>query len=406
MNILFELGLILILVKVLGELFERLKLPSIFGDISLGIILGPLLGVIIITPNNNMSALAETIKILGEIGAIFLLFSIGFAKVDFRKIPVSIRKVLPVTILGSTFPFLAGFITVYIFSKTISPTAPIKSALLIGTALSATSIGVSVRTLMDLKYIATTVGATILFGAVIDSFISMGVLSIVAGIIQTDTVSLFSIGITIIALVSFILFVYLLGKFFFPLLAKLADKMIVEEATFGIIIGTLFVFAYLTHLFGMSMIIGAFLFGASISMVPRLKTDVVVHKVRGIADGFFVPFFFLNMGLMFDFKAIVDVGIFGIILLLSLIISQIMGGFLGGKIGGFDIKDSFIIGTALIPRNELALAVTTIGLEMKILNTQIFSSLVLIALITTILTPLLLKLIIKIHRNIKLEIRN
>lgn len=395
MDIFLELGFILILVKLLGELFERLKLPSIFGEISLGIILGPVLGIIILTPNNNLTTSAEIIKILGEIGAIFLLFSIGFAKVDVKKITISPRKVLPVTILGAIFPFFAGFITGYIFSATIFPETPIKGALLLGTALASTSIGVSVRTLMDLKYIATAAGATVLFAAVLDNFLSMGTLAIVSGIVQTGVISFLSIGIIISELAGFVLLVYLIGKFIFPLLAKLTDKMIVEEATFGIIVGTLFVFAYLTHVFGLNMIIGAFLFGVSISIIPRLKTDVVVHKVRGIADGFFIPFFFLNIGLMFDFKALGDIGIFTLILLLALIGSQIIGGFLGGQVGGFDIKNSIIIGTALIPRNELALVVTTIGLELGILGTQVFSTLVLISLVTTIITPLLLKLIIR-----------
>jgi len=394
MNIFLELGLILVLVKLLGEVFERLKLPSIFGEISLGILLGPVLGVIIITHNNDFTISAQIIKILGEIGAIFLLFSIGFAKVDFKKITVSIRKVFPVTTLGAIFPFLGGFITGYIFSSTLFPCAPIKGALLIGTALAATSIGVSVRTLMDLKYLATNVGATVLFSAVLDNFLTLGTLGIVSGIIQTGVVSYLSIVITIVTLACFILLVYLMGKFLFPLLAKLADKMIIEEATFGLILGVLFLFAYLTHIFGLNMIIGAFLFGASISMIPRLKTDVVVHKVRGMADGFFVPFFFLNIGLMFDFKALGNIGIFAILLLLGLIVSQIIGGFIGGKIGNFGLKDSFIIGVALIPRNELALVVTTIGLEIGILSTQVFSTLVLMALVTTIITPLLLKLII------------
>lgn len=394
MAIFLELGLILILVKLFGEASERLKLPAIFGEISLGILLGPILGVIIITPNTNLTLSSEIIKILGEIGAIFLLFSIGFARIDFKKITVSIRKVLPLTVLGALFPFIGGFLIGYIFSGDIFPSARLKGALLIGTALASTSIGVSVRTLMDLRYIATVVGATVLFAAVLDNFLILGLLGIVVGIIQTGVVSYLSIGITIAELSGFVLLVYFVTKFIFPLFAKLTDKMIVEEATFGMIIGVLFIFAYLSHIFGLSMLIGAFLFGASISVIPRLKTDVVVHKVKGIADGFFIPFFFLNIGLMFDFKALGDVGIFAISLLLALIVSQIIGGFLGGKVGKFNIKDSFILGIALIPRNELALVITTIGLEIGILGSQIFSALVLLALVTTIITPLLLKLII------------
>jgi len=395
MNIFLELGLVLILVKLLGELFERLKLPSIFGEISLGIILGPILGVIILTPENALTLSAEIIKIFGEIGAIFLLFSIGFAKVDFEKVSVSIKKVLPVTILGAIFPFLGGFLCSYSFSPTIFPAAPIKGALLIGIALSATSIGISVRTLIDLKYIATIIGATILLASVLDNFLSLITLGIATGIIQTGTFSFLSVLKTMSLLAGFALVAYLLGKFLFPLLARLIDNMIVEEATIGIIIGTLFIFAYLTHIFGLNMIIGAFLFGVAISTIPIIKTEVIVHRVRGIADGFFVPFFFLNIGLMFDLQVFENVGIFAIMLLLTVIVTQIIGGFLGGKIGGFAVKDSIIIGLALIPRNEITLVITTVGLNIGILNTYLLSALILIAVVTTLITPLLLRLTIR-----------
>lgn len=394
MTIFLELGLILILVKLLGELCERLRLPSIFGEISLGIILGPILGVIVLTPENAISSSAGIIKIFGEVGAIFLLFSIGFTKIDFEKISVSIKKVLPVTILGTIFPFAGGFLCSYIFSSTLFPSLPVKGSLLIGIALSATSIGVSVRSLIDLKYITTMVGVTVLFASVLDNFLSLIIIAIATGIIQTGKVSFFSLGVTLSLLTAFVLLSYLLGKFIFPLMAKLIDKMIVEEATMGIIIGTLFVFAYLTHRFGLHMIIGAFLFGTAISIIPIIKTEVIVHRVKGIAEGFFVPFFFLNIGLMFDVKVFENVGLFAIMLLLAVIGTQIIGGFLGGKIAGFAVKDAIIIGITLLPRNEIALVITTIGLNLGILNTNILSAFILIALITTFITPLLLKLIL------------
>jgi Kef-type K+ transport system membrane component KefB len=143
------------------------------------------------------------------------------------------------------------------------------------------------------------------------------------------------------------------------------------------------------------MIIGAFLFGASISVIPRFKTDIIIHKVRGISYGFFVPFFFIDIGFQFNFNALQSVGLFAVILLIGLIISQIIGGFIGGKFSGFNARDSVIIGISLIPRNELALVVTSIGVGMNILKQELFSALVLMAIVTTIATPMLLRLAIK-----------
>ncbi|ODS40267.1 hypothetical protein BEH94_08390 [Candidatus Altiarchaeales archaeon WOR_SM1_SCG] len=387
--ILLTLGFILISVKILGEGFERLSIPSIFGEIAIGMIIGsllPLYGIIVISAGSDLEII---FKILAELGVIFLLFSIGFEKIELEKLTIKIRKALPVTILGAAFPFAAGFLIAQEFFNDINV------SLLIGTALASTSIGVSARTLMDLKYLTTTVGAVVLLAAVIDNFLSLGVLAIVSGIITTGVVSYESLMFTIGQLVIFCIIVFMTGKFLFPRIAVFADKMIVDEAIFAIIIGTLFLFAYLTEIFGMSIIIGAFLFGASISVIPRFKTDVVMHKVRGISHGFFVPFFFVGIGLQFDFNALQAVGSFAVILLAGLIISQIIGGFLGGKFSGFGARDSIIIGMSLIPRNELALIVTAIGLALNVLKPEIFSAIVFMAVATTLAAPLLLRMAIR-----------
>ncbi len=383
------LGFTLIMVKILGELFERISMPAIFGEIMLGMVIGsilPLYGIFLITDGSDLEII---FKILFEIGAVFLLFSIGFEKIETERLTVKIKKALPLTISGAAFPFIAGFSIAMLYFDDINV------ALLIGIALASTSIGVSVRTLMDLKYLTTTVGSTVLLAAVIDNFLSLGVLAIITGIIKTGGISYINLMTTIGQLLVFCIIVFVTGKFIFPKIAHAADKMIVDEAIFGIIIGTLFLFAYLTEILGLSMIIGAFLFGASISMIPRFKTDVVVHRIRGISYGFFVPFFFIGVGFQFDFYALQTAGLFAVTLLIGLIISQIIGGFIGGKISKFDNRDSLILGTSLIPRNELALIVTAIGLEMQILEPEIFSSLVLLTIVTTIITPLLLRLIIK-----------
>jgi len=387
--IILLLGVILILVKFLGEAFERMSMPSIFGDIAVGIVIGsllPLYGIFLLPDGSD----AKTIfNILAELGVIFLLFSIGFEKIEFEKLTARIKKALPVTVSGAVFPFIAGFLVAHYFF------ADVNVSLLIGMAVASTSVSVSVRTLMDLKYLTTAVGATVLLAAVIDNFLSLGTVAVISGIISTGKISYASLMVTIGQLVVFCIIVYATGKLLFPKLAKFADKMIVDEAIFGVIIGTLFIFADLTEIFGMSMIIGAVLFGASISVIPRFKTDVVVHRVRGISQGFFVPFFFVGVGLQFDFNAFQIVGLFAVVLLISLLISQTIGGFVGGKLSGFNWRDSLIIGVSLIPRNELALVVTAIGLKMDILKPEIFSALVFMAIMTTIVTPLLLKMIIK-----------
>ena len=116
--IVLELGLLLVLAKIFGEVFERIKLPSILGEISLGVIVGPVLGIIIISQSAPVADDSITIiKMLAEIGAVFLLFSIGFEKVKVERLSVSLRGAFPVAIIGAAFPFSAGCVVGYAFSS-------------------------------------------------------------------------------------------------------------------------------------------------------------------------------------------------------------------------------------------------------------------------------------------------
>ena len=393
--LILEIGLILILVKLLGELFERIEMPSIFGEILLGVLIGPVLGVVVLSSADETMSIQSVIKILAEIGAIFLLFSIGFEKVDMGKITSNLKRALPITLLGAAFPFAGGFIVGYIFSPELFPENAIKGSLVIGTAMAATSIGVSARALMDMKYIATAAGSAVMATSVADSFLSLAFFAAIYGIISHGAVSYSEMAATILKLAAFCLIIYLCGKFIFPRLARVLDKMIVEEAVFATIVGVLFTFAYLSSIFGLSTIIGAFIFGASIAMVPRIKSDAVVHRVRGISYGFFVPFFFLYIGLMFDFGSLASVGLFAAALIFALLAFQITGGFIGGKISRFGNRESLIIAAACIPRNELALIIAAMGLTLGIYDEAVFSAFVLLSIVTTIITPLLLRVLIK-----------
>ncbi|MBI4777386.1 cation:proton antiporter [Candidatus Desantisbacteria bacterium] len=396
MDVIFTIGIILILIKLIGEGFERISLPSIFGEIILGIILGPLLKLIIIsTSDGSLTHSAATIKLLGEIGIIFLLFSIGFEKIELERFSVSIIRSLPTAILGTIFPFLGGFLAAIIFHQQFfGQSSSINGPLLVGLAMSATSIGVSLRALSDMRYLATAAGSAIIISAVAGGFIGLVILSVIMGIIQTGNVSFHTISIIFLETGGFGLLIFLAGKYVFPWLSRLIDRMIVEEATFAIIIGILFMLAYLTEKMGLSAIIGAFLFGISISIIPRFKTETMSYRISGISNGFFVPFFFFNIGLLLDFKSIGNIGLFGSVLVLLTILSQVMGGFIGGKIGRFNLRDSLIIGIALIPRNELTLVIATVGLNLGMLTKDVFSAIILVVIVSVLITPLMLRAVV------------
>lgn len=390
-QIIFGLGLILIFVKIFGEVFERLSLPPLLGEILLGIVLGTL-GIVTIDNSSEVS-LGNIIYIFAQIGIICLLFMIGFEQ-ETKKFSEKIKQVIPIEILGMLFPFIGGFFVTYFFGENLF-TDPLRGALFVGTALAATSLGVTARTLIDLGYILKPPGIAIITTAIVDAFVGLLFFAIMYGIIEQGNIEIEKIKDTTILLILFLIIVYVFGKFVVKWIAKFLDKMIIKEGTFGILMGILFIFSFLSNEFGMSMIIGAFIFGFSISTVPRVKSDAITNRIKGISSGFFIPFFFVYIGLLFKFDTLMETGIFSILALLFLIVFQIVGAFLGAKFSKFNNQDSLIIGVGMIPRNELMLIIGTMGFTLNLYKADVFSTFVLISIITTLITPLLLMALIK-----------
>lgn len=329
-------------------------------------------------------------------GAIFLLFSIGFEKIDIEELKDSIKKATPIASLGILFPFILGFVSVYIFASGLGlrDNEIFAAALIVGTALSATSIGVTIRTLLDLRYFKTIAGSTILFAAILDNIMVLTLLAIITSFAMTGTVSIMNAVTILLYFLIFTVIVYITGKYILPNTANIIDRLNTEESNFAIMISVAFIFAVLAEFFHLHMIMGAFLVGVIFSEIPVFRTEDMSHKVNAISHGLFIPFFFVYVGTLFSFRTIENVQEFALVLIILAMIGKALGGFLGSLWMKINMKDSSVIGIGLIPRNEVILVVAAIGIEQGIITEPIFASLVLTAIITTIITPLLLRLVI------------
>ncbi|HIE34345.1 MAG TPA: cation:proton antiporter [Candidatus Altiarchaeales archaeon] len=380
---------ILILAKIIGELFDRFEMPSILGEILIGIVLGPEV-LKILNPEG------EFLSFFAQIGAIFLLFSIGFEKIDIEKLKDSIKKATPIASLGVLFPFIFGFIAVYVFANSLNLQEDriFVAALIVATGLSTTSIGVTIRTLLDLRYFRTIAGLTILFAAILGDIVALTLLALITSFAMTGTVSIMGAVTIFLYFLIFTVIVYIAGKYLLPNTANLIDRLNTEESNFAIMISTAFLFASLAEFFHLHMIMGAFLVGIIFSEIPVFRTEDMSHKVNAISHGLFIPFFFVYVGTLFSFETVRNVQEFAIILITLSVVGKTLGGFLGSWWMKIDKKDSWVIGIGLIPRNEVILVVAAIGIEQKIITEPIFASLVLVAIATTIITPLLLRFVI------------
>jgi len=376
MHALLALLLILFLAKVFGELVERAGFPSILGEIVAGVVFG----LFFLRPDN------EALLFFSELGAIFLLFTAGYKEIDLRELKTASRMALIPTISQVLVAFGFGFLLGAIFEFQAM------ACLFMGVAFSITSIGVSVRTLIDLDYLSKKIGSTMLASAILDDLIGIFMLSVVISIAANQQIPA-GMEILVIAgkMIGFIAIMAVLGRVVFPVLFTYIHRMRVKESIFAFVVMIALFSAYLAEAFGLHAVIGAFIGGACLSSVPLAKIEDVQSKVSGIAYGIFIPIFFAFIGLSVDPAAIQAAGLFALLVIVMALSGKLIGGFIGSRIAGFDSYDSLIFGVGVMPRAGIELVVISAGRSMGIIGAEIFSAIVLMVAVSAIVSPVLLK---------------
>ena len=384
MHALLALLLILFLAKIFGELVERAGFPSILGEIVAGIVFG----LLFLRPDN------EALLFLSELGAIFLLFTAGYKEINLRELKTASRMALIPTLSQVLVAFSFGFLIGWIFDF------PQMARLFIGVAFSITSIGVSVRTLIDLNYLSKKIGSTMLASAILDDLIGIFMLSVVISMAANQQIPA-GMEMLVIAgkIIGFIAVMAVLGRVVFPVLFTYIHRMHVKESIFAFVVIIALFSAYLAEAFGLHAVIGAFVGGACLSSVPLAKIEDVQSKVSGIAYGIFIPIFFAFIGLSVDPAAIQAAGLFALLVIVMALSGKLIGGFVGSRIAGFDSYDSLIFGVGVMPRAGIELVVISAGRSMGIIGDEIFSAIVLMVAVSVIVSPVLLKFAVKMKET-------
>ena len=384
MHALLALLLILFLAKVFGELVERAGFPSILGEIVAGIVFG----LLFLRPDS------EALLFFSELGAIFLLFTAGYKEINLRELKTASKMALIPTISQVLVAFGFGFLIGAIFDF------PQMARLFMGVAFSITSIGVSVRTLIDLDYLSKKIGSTMLASAILDDLIGIFMLSVVISIAANQQIPTgMEILVIAVRMLGFIAVMAVLGRVVFPVLFTYIHRMRVKESIFAFVVMIALFSAYLAEAFGLHAVIGAFIGGACLSSVPLAKIEDVQSKVSGIAYGIFIPIFFAFIGLSVELAAIQAAGLFTLLVIVMALFGKLIGGFIGSRIVGFDSYDSLIFGVGMMPRAGIELVVIAAGMEMGIIGDEIFSAIVLMIAVSVIVTPVLLKFAIKMKET-------
>jgi len=377
--------IIILAAALIGRVLSKiLRQPVILGEL----ILGAILGNIILIANNVNLTLDSSIDYIANIGILFLLFSAGLNLnlKEFKKIEKSSTVV---AILGVILPFILGYITAIWFKF------PHITALFIGTALMATSIGVKAEVLFELGMMGTRLGSLIMGAAVIDDIISMIILTILIGIVKSGQLLIWDISIFLLLATLFIFIGVILTK---EKVSNLLDGHLSKVRLgreslliMGILVALLF--SLFAENIGLSLIIGAFIAGLILGQLSYFRE--LKDYVSLIGGGFFIPVFFITVGMTFDFNAFFIVGGFAVALLIVAIIGKLVGCSLGAKLTNFDNRDSIATGVAMIPRAGIELILVKLGLDYDIINTEIASAILIMVIITTLITPPVLVKVLK-----------
>ncbi len=386
-----NLLVLLLAAKLLGELAERFRQPSMIGEVLAGVILGPSLFNII--PSTG------EIKVIAELG-VFMLILLAGMEIEVEEIKKSISgRNLWIALMGFIIPFMSGIgIGLYFdFSNSFT--------IFLGLCIAITALPVSIRILMDLGKLKTAVGQRIISAAIFNDIVALLLLGIILDYNEAATNIkdlTFSILSTALKVGIFTLVLVIAYHFF-----KLAKRKVNvvnprmqtfllylrgKESLFALVILFVLFFSSMAELLGLHFVVGAF-FGAILiprSMFANRDFEKVQRSISGITMGFLAPIFFATMGISFTFSAI-DNGTLLVVVIVASFISKILGGFLGGKLAGFNNAKSLTLGLGLNARGIMELVIANIALVNGFIDLSMFSILVLMALLTTILTPFLLK---------------
>lgn len=373
-HLLLGLFLIIASAKLMAEIFERLRQPAVVGEILAGVLIGPyVLGWV--APN-------EITHTLSEIGVILLLFSVGLETKPAAIIQVG-KTATIVAVLGVVMPFVAGW-----GLMELRGASNIES-MFVGTAMVATSVGITARVLADMGMLGATASRIILGAAVIDDILGLLVLAVVASMAEGST-DLGKIGMTAGLSLGFVAAVaLLLAPMVTRHVPRLGANVRISHAAFaGSIVLCLGLAAAASYI-GVAAIIGAFLAGMAIAEVSE-ENHELHSQIRGVTE-FMVPFFLVNIGMQLNLAIFNDssVVILAVLVTLIAVATKVIGCGLGAWSLG--TRGALQVGVGMVPRGEVGIVVAQIGLGMGVISDSLFGVVLFMAVATTLIAPPFLK---------------
>ena len=390
MSLIVALLLLLVVARIAAEAIERVKQPGMIGEIAAGLILGPTL-LNLIQPSVALTAIAD----LG----VFLLMLLAGMEIELPRLFREFRgRNLWISIVGFALPFGLGILAGVVLGLDSM------RAIFVGVCIAITALPVSIRILMDLGRLQSDVGQRIIGAAIANDVLALLVLGVILDTqaASADWGSVLQVaGLSTLKVLGFMIAVAIVARLLGRITLRTSSRGLVDaiveplrikEPLFALTLVFVLGFAALADMLGLHFIVGAFFGSVLLShelMGPR-NFEEVRRTASGITMGFLAPLFFASIGLEFSVHTLTD-PVLILVILTAAFAGKLVAGWIGGRLAGLSAAESRALGIGLNARGIMELVVAKIALNNGFIGTRLFSVLVLMGIVTTLVTPLLLK---------------
>ena len=386
LHVMISLGILLFAAKLMAELFHRMKLPIVLGELIAGIIVGPFaLGALPLVDGEPLVVLDETVRHIGEIAAVVILFIAGL-EITPREFLKGGAAAFTVGSLGVVVPFFVGFYAFEAFG------IEALQSILIATALTATSIAISIQVLTELGKMQSKEARLILGAAIVDDILAIAVLSVVVTMVQTgnNQPAIFDIILLIMQVLGTFAAILIVSVLLIPRILHTERLWKSKGSLEGIVTAAFFAAAGVAAFLGLSPIVGAFAIGMAVASTRIIKQ---VHEYVDKLQIIFAPLFFAIIGAQVDLRGVnIDVLFLAGIIIAIAVVTKLIGCGLPSLLFLKERARSMRVGIGMVSRGEVGLIVAGVGVSSGALTNDIYTAVIIMVAATTIITPIWLKI--------------
>jgi Kef-type K+ transport system membrane component KefB len=389
LHVMISLGILLFAAKLMAELFHRIKLPIVLGELLAGIIVGPFaLGALPLVDGEPLVVLDETIRHIGEIAAVVILFIAGL-EITPREFLRGGAAAFTVGSLGVVVPFFVGYYAFTAFG------IEALQSILIATALTATSIAISIQVLTELGKMQSKEARLVLGAAIVDDILAIAVLSVVVTMVQTGNTqpAIFDIVLLIMQVLGTFAAILIVSVVVIPRVLHTERLWKSKGSLEGIVTAAFFAAAGIAAFLGLSPIVGAFAIGMAVASTRIIDQ---VHEYVDKLQIIFAPLFFAIIGAQVDLRGVnIDVLFLAGIIIAIAVVTKLIGCALPSLLFLKDKARSMRVGIGMVSRGEVGLIVAGVGVSSGALTNDIYTAVIIMVAATTIITPIWLKIAYK-----------